>query len=364
MVKTKTETNEEILKRKVRKVETEEDKALPRFSFSKLDCYMQCPFKYDLKYNQNIVPEQKAIYLDLGTLCHKIMEILGRKEIDGIPFTKEDKDVAIDILQNGIKEKTDKGEETIIGLEAIREKFTDALLLEPDNASGKSYFNKLDIFINDVITDRFINKTDKMWRTYATEKQFEFVYQYGEEINEAVRLYGFIDRVDINENGDYRIVDYKTGKAIFPETKTKTSLQHTIYNLATFAETGKLPIENLYDFIFLNELQPACSKGYIKRAIKKLDAAFAEVMTSIEFKPNATPLCYFCDYTEHNPNTPIEYQKCDYYLEWTPDNKVFTKHREWRERAAERAYSEDKKNSKLFDFEKVKSPKPKRAWCF
>lgn len=357
----KTETNEEILSRKIRKVETEEDKALPRFSFSKLDTYMQCPFKYDLKYNQNLVPEQKAIYLDLGTLCHKIMELLGRKEIDNIPFDiNSDRDKMRDILSNGIEETTDKGSEHIIGLEDIKLKYGIALLEEHDNASGRSYLEKLQIFLDEVIAERFINKTDKTWKTFATEKQFEFIYQYGDKSNEAVRLYGFIDRVDINENGDYRIVDYKTGKAIFPDTKVKTSLQHTIYNLAMFAEYEKLPIENLYDFIFLNEIQPACSKGYVKRAIKKLDAAFAEIMSSAEFKPNATSLCYFCDYTEHNPNSDINFQKCDYYCDWTPDNKVFTKHREWGSEPP-KSHSKDGKKSWLDTMARKHS---KRQWSF
>ena len=361
----KTETNEAILSRKVRKVETEEDKALPRFSFSKLDTYMQCPFKYDLKYNQNLVPEQKAIYLDLGTLCHKIMELLGRKEIDNIPFDiEEDRKEMHEILVNGIEEKTDKGTEMILGLHDIMNKFGTILLHEPDNASGKSYAEKLQLFMKEVITDRFLNKTDKTWKTFATEKQFEFIYQYGDKPTDAVRLYGFIDRVDTNENGDYRIVDYKTGKAIFPETKTKTSLQHTIYNLAMFAEYGKLPIENLYDFIFLNEIQPACSKGYIKRAIKKLDAAFEEVMTSKEFKPNATPLCYFCDYTEHNPNSDINFQKCDYYCDWTPDNKIFTKHREWGSEAVQKPLTKSKKSWVDTMFNANTKPVDNRGWGF
>ncbi len=347
----------EILKSKIRKVNPMLDENLPRFSFSKLDCYIQCPFKYNVKYNQKLFPEQKAVYLDLGTLAHKILELAGQAEIKGEPF---DYEYGKTIFREGIVETTDKGDETIIGFEKIKEKYPKNIFTDADNASGMNYMEKIDIFFRDVVPTRYPNKPQE-WTTIATEKKFEFVYQYGTDKRDAVRFYGFIDKVQQDLEGNIRVVDYKTGKAKFRDEDVKTSLQHSIYNMACYLMYGKLPVENIYDFIFIDVMQNACSKGYMKRALKKIDNVFAQIRESRKsgYKPNPSPLCYFCEYTEHNPSVEAEYQKCEYYSLWTPTNKTFAKNKEWGEEYRQKP-SQTVQNGMGWMFGGSSTPAPKK----
>ena len=67
--------NENLLKEKIRKV-TEEDKNLPVFSYSKMDLFKNCPFSYNLKYNKKKYTSDTSIALELGSLCHLILDLL------------------------------------------------------------------------------------------------------------------------------------------------------------------------------------------------------------------------------------------------------------------------------------------------
>ena len=43
-----------------------------------------------------------------------------------------------------------------------------------------------------------------------------------------------------------------------------------------------------------------------------------------DFAPNATPLCYWCDFAGHTPNAdPTLKGMCPYYSLWTPTQKTF-----------------------------------------
>lgn len=317
----KTVTLDDLLQEHIRPV-TEEDrkKKLPTYSYSKLDLFEQCNYRYLCKYIQGNYDSSEAIHLSLGTLAHKLCELKGRAKIEGKDV---DYDYLSDVLLQGIEEKTDKGSEMIVGLNDIKKQYFESFY-EADNASGMNYQQKLDIFMSDVLRNEM---EDKDWNVYATELSFEFIYMYdsnGEK--KEVLIHGFIDRVDQNENGDFRVVDYKTSKKKYDDKKMATPLQQCIYGFAMYAQTGKLPTDYQYDFIFINEYQQACTKGYAKRALKKLDKLFNQIDSlaeSNEYVPNPSPLCHWCDYSDTNPSAVKYKGLCPYYSLWTPDNKTF-----------------------------------------
>lgn len=318
-----------LLEGKIRPIKEEDKKNLTKYSFSKIDQFLSCPYAYDLKYNKGQYPEQNAIYLDLGTLCHKILELKGRSIIDNNPqYT--DIDALKVILEKGITEKTDKGLEEIIGLEDIKKKFGIEKYYEPDNASGMNYAEKIELFMNTVLPNAFNSDN---YNVNNSEQNFEFVYNYKHnDIDKEIILSGFIDRVDKSDTG-YKVIDYKTGKKIFRDADVKTSLQQGIYGLAVYNKLGVLPEEYEYNFIFLNQKQEANSKGYLKRLIAKLDKTFDKIDTAQETKeynPSPCPLCYYCSYCENNPDASHPHNKmCEYYSLWTPDNKTFATNKAW-----------------------------------
>ena len=325
----------ELLNGKVRKYDEEKDKDMFTVSYSKLDLSQQCPFRYNLHYNQDERAEQVSIALDLGSVAHKILELkadmlINKKDVDYSYLKK--------ILYEGITETTDKGVEVIIGLDNIKKKFGFETCLEKDNTSGMNYEQKIEKFLNEVVPIRF--EDEKGWKPFAAEKRFDFVYNYGTDLEvKEVHIKGFIDIVLEKHNKEnkrsFKVKDYKTSKKTYEHSKTATSLQQFIYGLALYTEYGVLPEEYEYDFIFLNQKQKANTNGYLQRGLKKLDKILNkidEMDKNKEYRPNPSPLCYFCDYCSNNPNAKYPYnQMCQYYSLWTSQNKTFEVNKKWGE---------------------------------
>lgn len=219
------------------------------------------------------------------------------------------------MLYEGLKEKNEK----ITGINEIKKIYFEQWY-KKDSVSNLNYEEKLQLFLNEVLKKE-INDCEVI----AVEMPFEFIYQYGNE--KQIIIHGYIDRVDRLPDSSLKVVDYKTSKKTYESSKLATPLQHVIYGLACFNEFGVLPSEYQYSFILLNEKQNACSKGYLKRGLAKLDKLLIqkeEMEKNNCFKPKATPLCYWCDFHGTSPNAADEFKGlCEYYSLWTPENKTF-----------------------------------------
>ena len=304
----------EELKSRIRPV-TEADKDLPRFSYSRLDVYKNCPRNYWYKYIEKKRTEDTTLTLELGGLLHKVLELKGKMVV---AQQKIDYDYLLDVLQNGCEDEDGK----IPGVGELRKRYFEEWFVA-DNASGMTYEEKIKLFIDTLKDDMTENGK---WQPQYLELNFEFVY------NNKVQIIGFIDRVDMNSNGEYRAVDYKSSKKIYPDNKLATSLQFGVYALAILNQFGKLPVESQYDFIVLGEKQYALTKGWEKRLIKTLDRVFEQIETcaaSGVFPPKGSALCHWCDYCKTNPRATIFREECEYHLLWTPTDKNWAAAKKW-----------------------------------
>lgn len=241
-----------------------------------------------------------------------------------------DYDEIVDAVLQGCEEKTDKGSEKIIGIDDIKKKYFEEWST-CDNASRMNYPEKMDIYFHDVLPNRMENKN---WKVEGIEQKFEFVY------DERVIVHGFIDRIDKDENGVIKVIDYKSSKKVFDDTKIKTPLQMVVYDLACLQMFNTLPEQHEYDFVLLDKKQTTedgvCSKGYLKRGVKKLDKLL-DKMIDLEkegiYPPKPTPLCYWCPFPDkcHTPNADIKYSgMCPYYSLWKPNEKNFSVNQEFK----------------------------------
>lgn len=313
----------DLLLSKIRSVKDEDWKKLPVFSYSKMEVFKNCPFQYDLKYNQKKYSKDTTIALELGTLCHYILEIKGKMLLtnDGsVDFNKLNK-IKID----------GKQEEKILGTKELSRKYFDQWY-EPDNASGKTYVEKMEVF-DKVLHEEM--EAQEIWKPYLFEYEFSFVW------DERIIIKGFIDRVDVQrENGEitaFRVIDYKTSKKTYDKSKLATSLQFGIYALAILNEFGILPEEYMYRFILIDEQQHALTKGWEKRLIRALDNILNKIDDCDEkqsYKPSPTPLCYWCNFSGTNPDAHQFKEDCIFYSLWTPTNKTFSVNTEWEDNAA------------------------------
>lgn len=306
---------QELLKR-IRPV-TEEDRKLPVFSYSKIEVFKNCPLQYRYKYIDKKYSQDTSIALELGSLCHYVLEQKGRMIAAG---QNVNYDILNDILLDGVSEVDEKTKEKLLGVRQLKRKYFE-VWHEADNASGASYEDKIKIF-NQVLHN---DMEDTDWKPVYFEMPFEFVW------DNKVIIKGFIDRIDTKES-QYRTIDYKTSKKVYEQSKLATSLQFGIYALATLNEFGVLPTESIYRFILIDDEQYALTKGWEKRLIKALDKVFGDIETSEKkevFVPKPSPLCHWCNFCQTNPEATIYRNECEYFSKWTPDQKTFEVNKKW-----------------------------------
>lgn len=302
---------------------TEEDKKLLEFSHSRLECFSNCPYQYHLKYNENKTSIDTTIALEFGTLAHLVLEHKGKMITEQ---GKVDYDFLNNMLEEGGMSDDGKGNEFhVLGIKELKKKYFDTWGVA--DSEGRNYNDKVKNFLDVMHTEM---EEDDGWTPTYFEYPFNYVYK------DKIILHGFIDRIDtrVNQNGEteYRVVDYKTSKKVYDTTKTATSQQFAIYNMAILNEFNTLAVENLYRFICINDSQNALTIGWEKRFIKKLDKILEQIDKGYEEKlwsPKATPLCYWCSYCRNNPDATTYRRECEYFSLWTPTNKTFEKNKEF-----------------------------------
>lgn len=288
------------------------------FSYSKLSTFDQCPHAFKLKYEDQNFSGATSLAMEIGTIAHKCKELVALCLIQG---QKPDYLSIGDVLMQGFTphqqdpNSKDHGAAHLPGVQELKEKYA-FNWYEPDNKSGLTYDQKVDIFLRNLPA----MEQDPLWRPLAVEVPFSFQF-------EGRLLSGFIDKVDISPNGALRVVDYKTSKALFDEKKVKTAMQMVIYSLAVQNLYRQFPAEHLYDFVFLGKTQLACSKGYLDRGKAKLRAWFTKIdacRASGSYPPRPSPLCHWCNFCATNTDAdPRHKTLCSYYCRWTPINKTF-----------------------------------------
>ena len=304
--------NENLLKDYVRPVREEDRGKLPVFSYSKMEVYKNCPYQYDLKYNQGKYTSDTSIALEIGSLLHYVLEQKGKTLVSGQSIDYDKLNI---IIQNGTKDTDEKTKELLPGVIDLKKKYWEVWNVA--DSEGRTYDQKLELF--DKVLHTEMEENDG-WTPYRFEHPFEFVW------NNRVIIKGFIDRLDLKD-GNIRTVDYKTSKKVYDSSKLSTSLQFGIYALAILNEFGVLPVESVYRFILLDETQKALTKGWEKRLIKALDGIFDKIDTDNEsgvWVPKASPLCHWCNFCSHNPDAKEFKHDCEYYSLWEPNNKIFS----------------------------------------
>ena len=298
-----------------------------KFSYSKLDTFQQCPYRFKKKYEEKLYSTGTTLALELGTIAHKGMELVTRALLRD---EKPDYEGIKQLTYDGCPDVDAKGKSiNLRGFKELKEQyFFD--WVQPDDKSGMNYDQKLALYFACLKSQ----ENDPMWKPMACEHRFCVDVQ-------GYMMTGSVDRIDSNEAGELRIVDYKTSKKIFDDKDIKTALQMVVYDYAAIAGFDRVPVEHMYDFVFIGQTQLACSKGYFTRGEKKLAQLFSSLndcRLSQIYTPKPSPLCYWCDYSATNPNAEFSLKnQCSYHSLWTPTNKVYTANQEFKAGAPEKA---------------------------
>lgn len=278
-----------------------------KYSYSKIDTYKQCGFKYKLQYVDKHYVFSNSIATELGSAIHKCEEDIGNALRIGLP---------IDYLS--LKNRL------IMTKHELQTKYPEDYKT-PDKVN-RLYSEKISGYLLSGIyrlEDYF--KDHPAYEVVACEQKFSF--EYG-----GATFSGFIDRVIRDkETGNIIVQDIKT----YPEAVSKedlaTPLQFVIYTMAA-VELYNVPEEKVscqYDLPFCNLTQDAGTKGYMKRGREKLNKLLDKIHEE-DYTPNPTPLCHWCNFCKTNENAPEESKYlCPYFSHWLRENKTNETENEW-----------------------------------
>lgn len=282
-------------------------------SYSRIDCFKSCEYKYKLKYILKNYTNDSSLALQIGSILHLGLEFKYQNK-----FSNDD---IMKIVYDGYIE--DNGN-MVIGINKLKEEYPFDWVEE--DKFGRVYDDKMKLY-----KQRLYATIEDEWECIECEKEFHIL------VDNKVVIKGFIDRIDRHKiTGDIRVVDYKSSKKEYDKKDLATPLQMYIYALACKEMYGIYPSSFVYDMILIGVEQEAMTKGWEKRGNKaligKIDSLIYHLdMDNSKLQPKATPLCYWCSYCKNNPNATDGKDLCKYYSLWTPSEKSFKTNEIWIE---------------------------------
>ena len=316
-------------------------------SYSQIEMFKQCPYKWYLTYVKGIYKEQKQEALSYGSAIHKTLEfffnnkkmILGQRLADAMTYYLYQEDVPWN------------------STESMLEGGRDALSLVGWISKVCRYHNgKYDIPDNEIGPFGFLVRYGKV---VGVEESFFLPYRLPEPIEilgdsyNEVWINGSVDlHLSLERKGseEHYVIDWKSGRKTFDEKKLQTNLQHPIYSFYILRRYGVLPKNNLYFFTRLLEYQKVLvDKERVKKSVEDLNSTFSDMYeinkeTVSDFngyfedwvggykkygwrgctlnspvkrnmRPCPSALCYYCDFGKHGSG------ECPYSSDWDPSKK-------------------------------------------
>lgn len=285
-----------------------------RFSFSKVDTYNQCPFKYLVKYINKNFPKGSSIALEYGTLIHSIEESICNSIKDNKPINYGK--LKIDFLAK-MHEIERKYPEDFYSLDK----------------SGRNYQQKSFEYL-----EKYIYRLERFMKEHPTLEIIGAEVPINFRFDDQYLFRGSIDRLLRDKiTGEYIIHDIKSYNVPLKDEPGDrdehlvTPLQFVVYSLAVSKMYG-CDVETIkcgYDIPLCDIIQPAGTKGFITRGSNKLRKLFKGIFDG-EWAPKPSALCHWCDYCATNDNAQEEFKYlCPYFMKWTKERKDFSKENEW-----------------------------------
>ena len=243
------------------------------YSPSSISQFVSCPlaFRYSYIERRERAPQYSATK---GSIVHRALELLFENEPNSRNIS-----LAQDTLLRAFKEY--ESLEDLIGLNL------DANQL--DNLKNECEF---------LINNYFEIEDPTATNTIGLELKLEAT------IN-GNTLRGIIDRLDLDENGDLVVIDYKTGSVPFKQMENSKMDSMHIYSLLCQEVFGKIPAQ--VQLIYISKpttIVGTPTENSIKSIVNKSSAISRAVDTAIEnndFRPKVSKLCDWCSYHELCP---------------------------------------------------------------
>jgi RecB family exonuclease len=231
-----------------------------RLSFSRIDTYRNCPRKFRYAYIDRL-PTEPGPHLSFGTSLHGALEAFYDRKLPDCP-SKED-------LLGFLYDAWDPT----------------GFVGEPREEQLRFYRHAQDVL------RRFHDRAAPSYRLpAATEAWFELPIAY-----EAV-VVGSIDRVDVDDEGRFHVIDYKTNRKLKDRARVAGSLQLALYALACRHLYGALPATVSLDFVVPGVAVTVPLEDLDLEGARAAVLETAAAVRDEAFAPTPNPLCGWCDF--------------------------------------------------------------------
>ena len=275
-------------------------------SYSQIEVFLQCAYRWFRDYLKGERSHAKQEALDLGSSVHLTMQEYCEAMKHGKKWELAE---AIDLLD--------------INMELQEIEFSSE---ESKEEAVEQHRNMIEGLVSGTSK---LAKLLEGCEIVACEKDFQykldlpFLVRSEEEIYSSVYIIGSIDLIIKDSAGNLIVVDYKSGKKVFDNSKLKNNLQLPIYSLVVKSIYGRLPIRTLYYFTRLDEIQDvqplalnsdeAIVEKYkngkiksIQRTIEDVRNTLLDIFTSMyrpqKYRAKPSPLCSWCTHGAYDKN--------------------------------------------------------------
>jgi len=231
-----------------------------RLSASKMKTFEKCPLQY--KFGSILrIPTHRESFFDVGTAVHAVAEHLTKLQIDGVSPTKKN---AMDIL--------------------VKEWISSTFESKTQEKQARDKAEKM------IETFLKWNKENKN-KPIAVEKRFKI------EIG-GVPFSGKIDRIEKTHDGNYEVVDFKTGGVYENKTSIKKDIQMNLYALGVEKLYGKLPTKASLFYLKEDKIIPYDVEKTQVNLVKDSIEDNVKAILNEEF--DATPSYQVCNWCSFN----------------------------------------------------------------
>ncbi len=239
--------------------------ALPNVSYSKIGCYKTCSKAYKFCYIDKL-PRLDKPYTTFGNFCHKTLETFHRALID----------------------------KTQLSLEALlKDSFVKAI------AEFKEKLTKDQIQAGFIIMQEYLDmysdyEGENVPNVVSVEKKINL------NIDNEFMLIGFIDRIDLCNDGKYHVIDYKTTS---DERFLKDRMQLLLYAYSLYDEDKSIESVKA-SYMLLKHKMKFLSGEHLIEEILAAKNKFKESWNIIKDDKlfRASPIAYKCkncDYSKY-----------------------------------------------------------------
>ena len=240
----------------------------PALSPSRAGDFMTCPLLYRFRVIDKL-PEPPSPAAARGTLVHAVLERLFDR-----PRAERTPDVAHELVQP---------------------EWERLAAAEPELATLFAGPDDQDAWLRDAVTilDRYFTLEDPRRLEPADRELYVEAM-----LDSGLRLRGYIDRLDVAQTGEIRVVDYKTGKAPPPDFEARALFQMKFYALVLWRARGTIP--RLLQLMYLGDGQVVryapdeADLRATERKVKALWAAIERARADGDWRPRPGRLCDWC----------------------------------------------------------------------